>query len=188
MAECIKTLYSSHEACVSVNGRLSELFNISIGLKQGDVLSPVLFDIFINDLLDELRESRCGVELSTSRGTTTKPIPGLLWADDLVLIAKSSEELQKALRCVDKWMTSFQLEIGHEKCCVVPFPVVQDSDFVSELGQEEFSCQGGKIKVSDSYTYLGIVFQSDLTWKKQRKSLCPKQGTSYRLFFLFWAA
>jgi len=47
----VKALYSKVSSCVKVNGELSEWFDINCGVKQGCVLSPTLFSMFINDLV-----------------------------------------------------------------------------------------------------------------------------------------
>ena len=46
----VRSIYNYNESCVKVNTLLSELFKLSVGVRQGDNLSPTLFGIFINDL------------------------------------------------------------------------------------------------------------------------------------------
>ena len=50
-------MYSEVKSSVVLNDRMTEWFDIEIGLRQGCVLSPLLFLIFINDLLKELKAS-----------------------------------------------------------------------------------------------------------------------------------
>ena len=51
ISQVIKNMYSEVKSSVVLNDRMTEWFNIEIGLRQGCVLSPLLFLIFINDLL-----------------------------------------------------------------------------------------------------------------------------------------
>ena len=55
LIQVIKNLYSEVKSSVILNDRLTEWFDIEIGLRQGCVLSPLLFLIFINDLIKELK-------------------------------------------------------------------------------------------------------------------------------------
>ena len=50
----LKGLYNHVRSCVRVNGELTEWFDINSGVKQGCILSPILFSMFINDLVTEI--------------------------------------------------------------------------------------------------------------------------------------
>jgi sorting nexin-29 len=53
----INTIYSQVECAIKLNGNMTEWFNVNSGLKQGCVLSPVLFNIFINGAVAIIRQS-----------------------------------------------------------------------------------------------------------------------------------
>ena len=65
MLESIKTIYADCQASVSVNGSYTDFFSIASGVKQGDVISPTLFAIFINDLVKGIKQLDMGVEISS---------------------------------------------------------------------------------------------------------------------------
>ena len=53
LIQVIKNLYSEVKSSVILNDRLTEWFDIEIGLRQGCALSPLSFLVFINDLIKE---------------------------------------------------------------------------------------------------------------------------------------
>ena len=55
-------LYDKAESAVMVNGILSRWFESGVGVRQGCVLSPLLFSIFINPLIEELRATGAGID------------------------------------------------------------------------------------------------------------------------------
>ena len=61
----------------------SESFNLQQGVAQGYGLSPTLFSVFINGLVEELEQSELGTEL-----TTGLKISGMLFADDFVGVSE----------------------------------------------------------------------------------------------------
>ena len=63
-------------------------FNVTSGVKQGDPLSPTLFSLFINDLVSELKTSGLTLNIDNYE------INSLLYADDMVLLAKNEGDLQ----------------------------------------------------------------------------------------------
>ena len=80
-----------------MNENLSAWFNIDVGLRQGCVLSPLLFLIFINDLIKELKDSGIGVTV----GKIT--LNNLVFADDIVLITNTGAKLQTLLTIAGKY-------------------------------------------------------------------------------------
>jgi len=80
---------------VSWAGLLSSPFNAVNGIKQGGVLSPVLFCIYIDGLLTKLSESGVGCYMGDNF------LGALGYADDIVLIAPSPSAMRKLLAICD---------------------------------------------------------------------------------------
>ena len=88
-----------------------------MGIFQGDSLSPLLFFICLIPLTEQLNRLNTGYEDHT---TKTK-ISHLLYMDDLKLIAKSEEELQKQIQTVKIFSDDIDIEFGLEKCAKITF-------------------------------------------------------------------
>ena len=76
---------------------LSDDINLTRGVRQGCPLSPMLFIIFLDPLMLQLEDSGKGYLLDEG-----KPIPGGVYADDMVLHTNTKRDLQKLLdKCVE---------------------------------------------------------------------------------------
>ena len=87
----IQSLYDSVSCCVKVNNYLTDWFDVKQGVKQGCILSPNLFSIYVNDLANDIKNLNCGIDIDAIN------ISILLYADDIVLIAESENKLQRML-------------------------------------------------------------------------------------------
>jgi hypothetical protein len=152
----ISTLYShAGFKCSAGNLTSTGTFPLHRGVKQGDTLSPVLFDLFIDSALDGIR----GVTVPNLRDPHADEdprIPGLLFADDTVILAESEAELQDSLNTFGDWCDRFGMEVGHAKCGVMALGV-GDSTQLPRPTIGPFTIQRGTIPIVDKYTYLGIV-------------------------------
>ena len=90
----LRKWYQSTICTVLWDGEQSHPFNIKQGVKQGAVLSTLLYSLFVNDLLVELEQSGLGVKM----GNIFCGAP--IYADDLALIASSPEDLQSMIDTV----------------------------------------------------------------------------------------
>ena len=85
----LRTIYRCIKCCVKVPGiGLTDWFSVIAGVRQGDNLSPVLFAMYINDLIVELNSIGCGVKINDT------DISVLAFADDIVLVSDSEEKLE----------------------------------------------------------------------------------------------
>ena len=91
----IKKMYEPSKSAVLLEGEKSDTFKIEQGVAQGCSLSPILFSVFINDLLKEVEQTGLGIQLSSG-----KTVGGMLFADDFVGISDSKESLQKLIDVV----------------------------------------------------------------------------------------
>ena len=96
-----------------MNGGLLDPIPSTHGLRQGGVISPILFNLYVDGIKEIFDESCDPVKLFDS------PLSHLMYADDLVLMATSQEGLNKCLSKLEKFCDTWQLEVNIEKSKVV---------------------------------------------------------------------
>lgn len=120
-------------------------------MRQGDPLSPTLFNIFLNDLFAELRGGDCDpVTLND-----TDFFSALAYADDiillLVLLSKSKQGLQRALDTVERYCEEWRLKINHKKTKTVVF------SRGNQMIKAAFTINGVALENVKEFKYLGIT-------------------------------
>ena len=126
----------------------TDYFKCPLGVKQGDILSPTMFSMFVHGLTVELEQSGLGVRLdlppspwSDSQSSSTLLLNHLIYADDLVCIAENSTDLQSLINIVNLWCCKHRLEANLLKTEVMHVrpPLVQRSkfNFMSPMNREK---------------------------------------------------
>ena len=142
---------------------LSRSFVSKCGVKQGDVLSPILFNLYINDLALKLNETQINpVEL----GDTS--IASLFYADDIILLSSTQNGLQQSLDVLHDFCSSWKLEVNEQKSKVIVF----NSNGKTHLNS--FKINESIIETVKSYCYLGITLKYTGNINISTKSLMEK--------------
>ena len=106
----IKGLYSNATSAVFNNGSIGEWFQASFGVRQGCLLSPTLFNIFLERIMTDALDGHAGTVSIGGR-----PLTNLRFADDIDGLAGSEEELRELLGRLEKASKDYGMEIGGEK-------------------------------------------------------------------------
>ena len=130
----VRAWYHGVSVRVRVNDVLSSSFVTKVGVRQGDTLSPLLFNIFINGIVQKVKEDGDGGELGDFK------IPVLLFADDMVLIADRKDKLERMVEKVRQYCKEWRLEVNVNKTKVMV--VSKDGEKVVKVkyGEEELEC------------------------------------------------
>ena len=159
MWRVIKNLYNEVESCVRLGSERTDWFSVEIGLRQGCILSPILFSIFIDGLAEEVKKvggAKYG-ELVVSL---------LLFADDIVLMAESAEMLQKMLDVVYSYSKKYRFRFNKDKSNVMIFG--------SPMRNKKFYLGESEMQIVDSYKYLGLILDNNFSWKAQLDKMVDK--------------
>jgi len=158
----IKSMYSNVRYCVKTPNGLSPYFQSSCGVRQGCNLSPLLFNLYLNDLPNILN-SRASDPLILQ----DTPINSLFWADDLVLLSKSESGLKECLRTLDQFCSIWKLSINEKKTKVMIFT----KNGRTNSQHSTYKIQGRTIDITTSYTYLGVDLTPSGSFNRANKQL-----------------
>jgi exonuclease III len=159
----LQSMYSNVSYSVKVNNQYSENFHSSVGVKQGCVLSPLLFSLFMRDLPNIFSKECDPVKLFDI------DLSCLMFADDLILFSRSSTGLQNALNNLDEYCNKWGLHVNLTKTKVIIFN--KGGHLIKKFS---FTFQGNIIEIVQSYCYLGIIFTASGSFKPACERLCDQ--------------
>ena len=176
--------YRSSTGRININGSKSDSFKINEGVKQGGILSPKLFNFFINELLIEINRECCGAKIgNTSTGVVA-------YCDDLILLSPLRAEIRKMLEICDRYARAWRIEFNPKK-----------SQVYAPLGNNEsFMINNEVIPNVDSLIYLGLPIggkrfikdyvqsaynKIEKTWYGLTASFCANSVNPRCLSFIF---
>lgn len=154
MVEYLSTLYRTAAVRLEVDGEFSDEILPGRGVRQGDPLSPLLFNLIMNEILAEVPD-QVGYSMMGHN------VNALAFADDLVLIGATRDGAQRSLEKVMAAMSRFGLELAPTKCAAFSFvpsgktkkvKVVTDPQFVA--GDRLIPQLG----ILHAVRYLGVQF------------------------------
>ena len=144
--EVIMNAYREDHTFVKIKNKLSPKIMTEIGVKQGCIMSPMLFNLFMSDLPNTLGNEN-GVHLDKD----TK-INSLIWADDILLLSESEKGLKDSLKILHEFCGENELSINVDKTKCMIF------NKTGRLIRRDFFIGDCKIENVREYKYLGLLF------------------------------
>ena len=159
----IEPLHSGMMAIVRFGGEVSESSSVTNGVKQGCVLAPALFSIFLSTMLEEaFRDMGNGVYIQSRQSadllnvahfiaktkTTRILMRELLFANDIAMVANSAVEMQKTVDAFSDVSKKFGLKINIKKTEVLYQPNS------TRTREEDIMVDGNKLNSGLEFTYL----------------------------------
>ena len=105
----IKNIYGKTKFVVKIKNKTTNLFNYDKGVQQGNPLSPLLFNLYINDIFDILKN---GGSLNLDN---QQNFNALMYADDLIIMSPTQDGLQKSLDALNEFCKKWKLNINQKK-------------------------------------------------------------------------
>jgi len=163
MYAAICSLYAGCESTIRLGGVLgyTDFFPIETGVRQGCILSPLLYSLFINDVAIRLKEENndCGVPVGPERRLVV-----LLYADDIVLLSESESGVASLMAAVHAYSVQWRFDVNHAKCGLMCFRWQG-----SRLPTSEIRLGERKVEWVSVYKYLGIELHCGIAFKQYRK-------------------
>ena len=147
MVDFIARMYEHTYMRARADKSVSRRFKYERGVRQGCPTSPMLFNLYINDILDDIEP--------VSVPGLREGLRGLMFADDTVILAKSREDLVEKLKYIRFWMEDNAMEVNPGKCGVLVVSA-ETTPWVPVV------YNGEEIPVLDKYVYLGVEFNREL--------------------------
>ena len=180
MINIIKGMYNSVKSCVRWGSDLSEYFDCPSGVKQGCLMSPLIFSLLITEVAN-------AVNLNGKHGFQF--LPGLrelfllLFADDIVLFSLTPGGLQNQLDNLSRASDGLGLTVNLEKTKIMVF---RKGGYLSR--REKWFLKGRNIEVVNSYKYLGFTFTTKMSFEVGLEDCCRRAKSKVaEIFKTMWA-
>ena len=179
--DCLVNIYINDIACIKVGDLVTSSFLANQGVKQGCILSPTLFNIFLADFQSLVETNQCDPVILGGNLN----IGCLIWADDILLLSQSKEGLQAMLQALNLYAEKNGMSLNIKKTKVMIF---------NKTGRHiRMNFQFGQDRLTSTreYKYLGFLITpsgeinsglKDLKDRAQRAlfKLKKKMGSTFR--------
>ena len=182
----IKELHTGTTSKVRTSGAYSRSFSTNKGVRQGCVMSPALFNIFLDTVvrqaLFDMKEGvsikyTCGDEVYslklTEELTTLDLVQILLYADDMSIVCSSAKGLERLVQRLDEITQKWLLDISQKKTKLMTV------DYDGKEDLPVVNLRGETIKAVDHFKYLGRIFENTHDIDKEISNRINKATRSF---------
>ena len=186
----VRSFHEGMQASVSIDGDVSESFEVTNGVKQGCVLAPTLFSIMFSGMLKNAfpdDEDSIPIKWRTDGGGLFKlsrlsakkrvhhgHVRDLLFADDCALNARSEEAMQRSMDKLSAACEAFGLTISIKKTEVLHQPAPKTNP-----EKPTITVKGQCLQTVESFTYLGSTLSSNVVIDKEVESRIAKASAAF---------
>ncbi|XP_050507928.1 probable RNA-directed DNA polymerase from transposon BS [Diabrotica virgifera virgifera] len=154
----LKSFYSNATFRVNADEQYTKSFNICEGVLQGEVLSPLLFALFLADIEDFFKSRGAeGINVNNVNETLM-----LLYADDLVILGHSEIDISKKLKMLEDYCKQNKLTVNTAKTKIMCF----SRGPYNLKNNIKFTFNQYPILLTNTYNYLGVTFASSSLFRE----------------------
>ena len=173
LIKLLASYLQNRNQCTCVEGKCSDMLNITYGVPQGSILGPKLFLLYINDLTSVIKNCEY-----------------YLYADDIVMFRRLRPEnvgndfavFEEDVQSVSNWCVANELTINIKKTKLQYFPKNRNSDCNLFENTHIIRIDQQKITYENSFKYLGIEIDKNINMKGQFEYLY--KIVNHKLFLL----
>ena len=174
LIEVIKALYKDSSSAVLQNNTRGDFFHTSVGVRQGCLLSPVLFNIYLENIMRETLH-----DFFTSISIGGRPLCNLRFADDIDLLGGSETELQDLTTRLERAAGAHGMEISSEKSKVMV-------NSHNQQAATSIKLNGQELEEVDNFKYLGSTLTKDGSSTKEVKTRLSLAGSAMTRLNTIW--
>jgi len=157
LVSIIKNMYDDTKCAVIIDGQLTDWFQVKVGVRQGCIMSPSLFNIFLECVMKELKSLDGHFQLTEDMSTDIR------YADDTTLVSAVFGKLQQSTAELEKACRKWGLKINPLKCAVMS----------SEIN-EEITIDNQIVPKVKEFKFLGSLVPGCASDVKNRISLASQ--------------
>ena len=168
LLDWIRDFLSEHMQCVRIGSSLSSYCKVLSGVPQGSVLGPVLFVIFVNDIVDCAAHSVCVKMFADDTKVYT------IISDEC-----SSDRLQSSLDYICSWSDHWQLKLSPSKCTVMRMNSSRVNS--ASFPDVKYNVCGSSLPSVSTVTDLGVRYDTHLSFRPHINTIVAKASLGAKL-------
>ena len=153
LVKLLKFWYTNSHMCIRWGNAISTFHNLQAGVRQGGVLSPTLFSIYVNDILDKLAKTHLGCYIKK------QCLSILMYADDIIILTNSITDLQKIVNYCTEEFNLLDLSINCKKSACLRIGPRYKKECIS------ITSNGSAIPWCKEIKYLGVFIAEGKTFR-----------------------
>lgn len=166
----IRNMYKSARSAPRLDGVMGDSYAIHQGVAQGCPMSPILFDVFIDELIESLSSPDLpdGVCIGPTAATQEGFQQGAIgYADDIAAATTTPEGMNLRLRCAELHGRMWKSAANVPKCKIMVCAPRKQAAAAAEAHKSTFIYEGQILQVVPAYKQLGVMLSADSTWQAQ---------------------
>lgn len=159
----IRSYLTNRQQCVCIDDNISSFLSTTTGVPQGSVLGPLLFNVFVNDIVQIDSEAKF-----------------IMYADDCTLLISGQCEDNLVMKCngilerLHFWSQSNRININPAKTKVVIFRAKHKPVKLNHI----IKYSNSRIEIVNEVKILGVTFSACLTWDTHINNICKKLSSA----------